>query len=841
MQEVHPEVPLPAPDTAMIDETPQLWFIEFASPPTVKGGSPARLSNERAAFRRAAAAEGIVYRERLDFQRLFNGMSVVASPAEIGKIARLSEVKAIYPVVTVDAPEPSPEISPEMRFALDMTGAREAQGMGLSGAGVRVGIIDTGIDYNHPDLGGGWGNRVVAGWDFVGDDFHAGIPERSTPRPGPDPMDCNGHGTHVAGIVGADGSERVTGVAPDVLFGAYKVFGCEGPTTADIIIQALEMALEDGMHIVNMSLGAPFLWPQYPTATASDRLVEAGVVVVASIGNNAAAGVFSAGAPGVGHKVIGVASFDNTHIELDTFEVEGRQIGYQVMTGSVDAPDEGSETVVYIGRACDGDPLEADPSSKAALIVRGACTFAEKAINAINAGASAVIIYNNVPGNFAGTLGAYRSTVPVVSISQADGLFIRERAPTTMTWTDARGVFPNPTGDLISSFSSYGLAPDLTLKPDIGAPGGLIHSTYPLALGGYATLSGTSMSAPHVAGAVALLLEARPHTPADEVRGLLQNNAVPKVWGLNPGLGFLDSVHRQGAGMVNIARTVLADTTVTPGKIELGNLAPGQSYNTTLTIRNAGSEAVTYRLSNNDDTIVTRHVGTCPGGVPCSVYNPGYNLSWANVTFSPSEVTIPAGGTATVGVSITNPIWPTSFVFGGYLEMTDSEGEIVHRVPYAGIGGDYQAITVLEPLEPRPDYPGFPWLARSDGEFFYRVTEDGARFTMKGDDIAYVLAHFEHQSQYVRLEIVPLRQVGRARDLTVFEAEYFGRNSTPNGFFAFEWDGSAKVNNRRTPLPMGDYQLKLSVLRALGDPDNPNHWETWTSPVITIARSNAGR
>jgi hypothetical protein len=108
---------------------------------------------------------------------------------------------------------------------------------------------------------------------------------------------------------------------------------------------------------------------------------------------------------------------------------------------------------------------------------------------------------------------------------------------------------------------------------------------------------------------------------------------------------------------------------------------------------------------------------------------------------------------------------------------------------------------------------------------------------MKGDDLAYVLAHFEHYSQVTKLEIVPLRQVGGARDLGVIELEYFFRNSTPTGFFAFEWDGSAKVNGRRTTLPMGDYQLKLSALKALGDPSNPSHWETWTSPVISIVRS----
>ena len=150
-----------------------------------------------------------------------------------------------------------------------------------------------------------------------------------------------------------------------------------------------------------------------------------------------------------------------------------------------------------------------------------------------------------------------------------------------MTWTDQSDSFPAPTGGLISSFSSYGLSPDLSLKPDIGAPGGSIYSTYPLELGGYATLSGTSMASPHTAGAAALMLEAHPHTPSNGMRTILQNSADPKAWGGNPGLGFLDNVHRQGAGMLDIDDAILATTKVEPGKLALGRassaLSPGRS------------------------------------------------------------------------------------------------------------------------------------------------------------------------------------------------------------------------------------------------------------------------
>lgn len=826
VEEVFPEGPSPFYESGeMVNETPAFWFVEFAGPPTAKGGSSAALRNQRAAFRSAAAAEAIRYQERFNFERLFNGISVAATPAEVGKLARLPGVVAVYPVITIDIPETRPGLEPDLVTALAMTGADVAQNeLGLSGAGIRVAVMDTGIDYNHPDLGSGWGNRVVAGWDFVGDAFNAADPANNTPIPDPDPMDCNGHGTHVAGIVGANG--QVVGVAPGVEFGAYKVFGCTGSTFADIMIAAMEMALADGMHVLNMSIGAAFQWPQYPTAVAASNLVDAGMVVVASIGNSGANGVYSASAPGVGEKVIGVASFDNSHINALSFSVNpsGQQVAYLTLATADDPPTSGtSPEVVWAGRGCTslGDTLP-DVAGKVALLVRGDCTFNEKYQGAANAGAAGVIIHNNVAGIFSGG-GVTTRGIFGIGISQADGLHIRSLLTAghsvTLTWTNVRINAPNPTGNLISSFSSYGLAPDLTLKPDIGAPGGLIRSTYPLALGGYATLSGTSMSAPHVAGAAALLLEAKPGLSANAVRDVFQNSATPRPWWGNPGLGFLDNVHRQGAGMLNVPGAVLATTAITPGKLSLGESQAGPATRT-LTIYNAGETDVTYTLS------FVNALST--GG---STFSPGFFLGGASVAFSAPSVTVPAGGYASVTATITAPAAPALGQYGGYIVFTPQGGGQVHRVPFAGFIGDYQALQVLAPTP-----FGFPWLAKLEDGFFINQP-DGARFTMRQGDIAYVLAHFAHQSSLVKLEIVPLRQLGAVRDLTVFEAQYFGRNSTSTGFFAFEWDGSGKVNGRRTPLPMGDYQLRLSVLKALGDPNNPAHWETWTSPVITIVRS----
>ena len=199
--------------------------------------------------------------------------------------------------------------------------------------------MDTGIDVDHPDLGGDGvtggaengdsfpNSRITDGFDLVGDDYNADPTSAAfQPIPHPDavPDDCNGHGTHVAGIVGADGDTpaEARGVAPGVTFGAYRVFGCDGSTTDEIMIAAMERALADGMDVLNMSIGDAFNnWAASPTAAASDALVDAGMVVVASIGNSGANGIYSAGAPGVGDKVIGVASYDNSHVQAPGFTI----------------------------------------------------------------------------------------------------------------------------------------------------------------------------------------------------------------------------------------------------------------------------------------------------------------------------------------------------------------------------------------------------------------------------------------------------------------------------------------------------------------------------------------
>jgi hypothetical protein len=307
-----------------------------------------------------------------------------------------------------------------------------------------------------------------------------------------------------------------------------------------------------------------------------------------------------------------------------------------------DPPTSGtvSSEVVAVGRGCPAsgatpaDPYLTDPSGKIALVTRGSCTFDGKYQRAVAAGAVGVVIRNSSPGLFVGGGVTPVAGKFLVAISQADGLAIAALSQpnrASLTWTSTRVNAPNPTGGLLSSFSSYGPTAVLGLKPDLGAPGGFIRSTYPLELGGYTVLSGTSMSSPHVAGAAALLEQAHPSLPAASFRDVLMNSARPALWSLGPQYGIADYVFRQGAGMIDIPASIGAQTTITPSKVALGEGSGGPF---TLHLQNGSSHPVTY------DVAYEEGFGAGPPGMPF-----GWTFLLADTKASlPATVTVPGDG-----------------------------------------------------------------------------------------------------------------------------------------------------------------------------------------------------
>ena len=876
------------------NETATKWFVELASPPASKGTSKVALKAERDAFKSGAAAEGVKLTEGYAYDSLWNGMSVSVAPSQVATLRSVPGVKAVYPVETVSLPDLRSENGGtsdiDLKNALGLTGANIAQDeLGLDGSGETIAIIDSGLDYTLPEFGGcfGVGCKVRGGFDLVGDSYNAtpGPAFDGTPHPDGDPLPCDpdaadraevlgagtsdaAHGTHVAGIAAADGrghvdDGQVVGVAPGAKLLAYRVFGCNGGTDSDVLIHAMELALADHANVVNMSIGAAFNnWPQYPTAVAADNLVDAGVTVVTSIGNSGVNGgqLWSAGAPGVGRKVIGVASFDNRKATLPAFRVGTRMVTYNRAAGSLatvplsgDGEIVATGTPATVGDGCVNAPAPGSLIGKIALIRRGSaappaptCGFYNKAINAQNAGAIAVVIYNNVAGALNPTVapvpaGAPPVNIPVAAITAADGAAIFSNLATdhTLTWTDQVLETPLATAGLISDFSSFGTDAELGLKPDLGGPGGQIYSTWPhQQFGGHNTISGTSMSSPHVAGLAALLLQAKHNNVSPAmVQTLLMNTALPKGVNIAPGAG-LEPTWRQGAGLAQIVEAVTTPASVTPAKISLGE---GNGGSSTLTLSNTSSAPITYNLSG----LTT--VGTGPSAAAGAVYpfNFSYLLGSNTATFSSPSVTVPAGGTASVRVTIQAGAWPDKSLYGGYVVLTPRGGGITLRVPYVGLMGDYQSLPVLTGAG-----CGLPAVFKVTagstdcvGNGVSRLSAAGAAFTLQGADFPILLFHLNHQVRKLNIQVFkadgsPVHPVFNY----VSQDDFLGRNSTATTFFEFDWNGTRSQDNgggngdHRKAVPNGRYVLKLSVLKALGNASNAADWETFTTPPITLGR-----
>ncbi|RIK12180.1 MAG: peptidase S8, partial [Acidobacteria bacterium] len=855
-----------------VETAPNSFFVQFASEPTVDGGSLSTIKAERAQFEADVADAGVDVEVRQEFGTLWNGVSVDVAEDDLLELASSGVVEAVFPMELIEAPTDvlTETIDPELFTAIAMTGADVAQSeLGYDGTGIKVGIIDTGIDIDHPDLGGNGtqgstafpSERVTEGYDLVGDDYNAdpSSPDYQ-PKPMPDanPDDCQGHGTHVAGIVGADG--EVTGVAPGVTFGAYRVFGCEGSTEGDVMLHAMELALQDGMDVVNMSIGSAFSnWAEYPTAQASDALAREGVIVTASIGNSGADGIYSAGAPGVGRDTIGVGSVDNIEFMASFFTDEtGDSVPYVDATGSPAAPTEGEATVVAVAepgtdeaRACGTDPFTAEQKSVIdgnwLLIQRGVCTFYQKAYNGQLAGAAGIIIYNNVPGLLNPTVeGDPPVTIPTVMITAADGEALVADAltdgSTTITWEAGEVSTPSPTGGLMSSFSSFGTTADLMYKPDVAAPGGQIYSTYPLDKGGYATLSGTSMAAPHVAGAAALMLEADPDLTVPEAKSKLQNSGEPLPLNVAPAAG-LEVVHLQGAGMIHVDKAILADVEIEPSFLQLGQTSGAVTR--TLTLTNTTDKPQVYSMSFEPA------LGT--GGTASDW---GYYYADADVTFSAETVAVPARGRATVDVTVVGPYdtkKDLGFLYGGYVTATGTD-ESRYSVPVGGASFDLKQTEVLTgAVRDGDEVVELPVLGKLaacgmfvgvdcvDPEGSWDLAGEDPTYTMDEGDVPTVLVHYEQQSRALDVEVFEADEDGtKGASLgLVRELDYMYR--TP-GVEALTWDGKVVGDDdARVRVADGDYIIELTVTRAQAwNDDGDAVTETWTSPAFGIDWTGTG-
>lgn len=623
-------------------------------------------------------------------RRLFNGVVVAASPGQRAALTTLPAVKAVHPL---------PLLHLDMVSSAPLIGAPQVWSSSLTGRGVRIGVIDTGVDYLHKAFGGSgsytgevfdddvvpWTTKVVGGWDFVGDEYNGG----NTARPDGDPMDCNGHGTHVAGIAagyGVTGSGETyggpwssatdlegmavgPGVAPEAQIYALKVFGCTGST--GWAAAALEWALDpnrdgdfsDRLDVVNLSLGSSFGEPGGIYATIATNAARAGMIVVASAGNSGDT-YFITGSPAAADLVISVAnSVDSTAFMSDVeilgpSAVAGRYPATEASFGpNLARSGARSGQLVYPAanpKACAAYSgfAAAAVNGNVALVDRGDCTFASKVRNAQNAGAKGVLVVNNVAGEpfvmGASSADAQGLTIPSMMVSLADGARLKEGlglgTVTAVLSAQRRGqvrlVSPSATDTLAGSSSRGPRLGDLALKPDLSAPGTTIFAPEARSSWAGRSLSGTSMAAPHVAGAMALLRQLHPNWSVEELKALVMNTATPQVW-VNPGQsGPRLGAARAGAGRLDLAAAAAAEIVAFVD-------APGASGRVGVSFGSpevvvSHREVRTVKVVNKGSAPVDLAVG-----YETSVDQPG-----VEITPLPATVHVAAGAMATVQIEL---------------------------------------------------------------------------------------------------------------------------------------------------------------------------------------------
>ncbi|MFB6520102.1 S8 family serine peptidase [Streptomyces sp. NPDC056401] len=651
------------------------------------------LTGRHDAFLAGAKGAGVTATSVRRHTLLLNAVAMTVGADDLAKLRKLPGVKAVSPAGTsraLDADANGVVGNPALWEREDPGGVK------VTGKGVTVAVIDTGVDYGHPDLGGGFGegHKVVGGWDFVDNDA--------------DPMDDNGHGTHVAGIVAGKPAAAggVTGAAPDAELLAYRVLGANGSGDDSGIIAAIEAAVDPAnphrADIINMSLGNSAGTASDPLSRAASAAVDAGVLVFAAAGNSGP-GYWTVGSPAAAPGVIAVGA-STSGIRLPVLKAAGETL--QSYRGGRSAnPPAGEVTagVVGIGMGTAEDWAKAgDVRGKVVLYAippavnpydvwpeeldtwreaerRGAAAL----VGGVGGGGGGPVVLGGKSrtnplrpqreqaparsGTRARTGAAARSEVLLGATPAESGDSLRldrlvvtgvdhETGQRLAALAESGGELVlggRDSTDEMASFSSRG--PDserLGLKPEIVAPGVEILSTVPKAMEptGYRRMSGTSMASPLAAGSAALLRQLHPDRTADRLRAEVIGSAKP-----------LDGpdLQAQGSGRLDTAAAARAGLYASPATVSFG-LAhmdqPKVSGSREITLHNTGSASV---------------------GGKVTVTGPA--------TVTPDHVDIPAGGTAKVTLTVARDRpdvtdYATNYL-SGRVTVTPGEGRAL-TVPY---------------------------------------------------------------------------------------------------------------------------------------------------------------
>ena len=727
----------------------------------------------------AGAFPGSSAQVEREYDKAVQGFALSAPAGSLDAIRAVSGVKAAFldretrvedadDQVAGEGATNSSRISTQDPANLSAQLMMHADQITQKGDGKVVAVIDTGVDMMHPAFTGALGGTPALSADKVasltpqlGNGKTGGYVSEKFPfaydyadnDPDASPTgEAGSHGTHVAGITAGNAGE-IVGIAPDAQIIVAKVARSSNGGIPD---SALLAALDDMVvlrpDVVNLSLGQTGGMDNEADsmyATVFKSLQDAGVTVNAAAGNEYTAGYGNLSGknlpyvsdpdssvlcePASYSSVVSVASVDNS-LAHSAFTVGDRNIAYQRAGGAdgqkmPDLSDLTGGPFEYvdggIGSPEDGQALKTKYpeglAGKIVLVKRGSLTFQDKFNNIAGFKPAGFIVYNNVPGDSLVVMSLATDGVPAAFISQADGEAMLAAADHRLSVAPGKVVPPSSKYSM-SSFSSWGVTPDLRLKPEVAAPGGNIYSAVPG--GTYEFMSGTSMATPQMAGVSAVVLERVQNDPLfasmsargkiDVVQNLIMGTATPVVDPLQD-TGVFYSPRKQGSGLTNVLAattssvypTVVGAPEQSRPKADLGDGTNGWHFDVTL--HNLSGVEATYSL--NTQALSEIVDGGFFTGQSSDWRGKGVNIAYSGAASASGEgatVTVPANGEATVGIDVTPGSEFASYVadntpngtfldgFVRFTSKTASQPDLT--VPYAGFYGNWGKAPIFDAL-----------------------------------------------------------------------------------------------------------------------------------------------
>ena len=745
-------------DKAAIEREPNVKSARFSK--AVKA-SEAEVKKTSENIKTKLNKENVKVDKEDEFSAVITGFSAKVKAKDIDKLRKQPGVKKV--TTQMKAERPKGGASPNLASAPGMIKADTLWDQyTFSGQGMLISIIDTGVDPSHKDMqmidaseakykNEDQVNKVIKENGLKGQWHSKKIPYGYNYADESQEIRDSGiggyHGMHVAGIVAANGdtkNEGVKGVAPNAQLLAMKVFSNDALVSTvyeEVWLKAIDDSVKLGADVLNMSLGMGSGYSREgvsPTNEAFNKAKKAGVVCAVAMGNDRVTNwggegktnlainpdFGTTGHPAVADPSYAVASMENTKMRGRVVEVEGQP---DISAGTAEGENEKTTTgklpYVYVGLGNTEEQYNGQKvDGKIVLAERGEGSFNDKAQLAKSLGAKGIVIFNSEKGNQLSFMsGMEDKNFPSVFISHEDGKNLIEllgkNSNQQINITKVHSV-KNPKGEQMSEFSSWGITPDLRLKPDIAGVGGQIYST--INEDKYTTMSGTSMATPQVAGASALVMQrlykdgwlvrkdGKPDPIQEYLTVLVMMNTATPVEDTEVKGASLYTPKQQGAGLVNLENVVKTNATVTAtggkdtkedGKLELGEV--GEQFNAKFKLKN---------YSKKDITFTARYI-SLKDEVKDGRYTEHSSVADEDTL---TDVTVPAGKEVEYTATISTKNIDKNQFAQGYV-MFESKTNPTLSVPYTGFKGDWSEPQFLDNMPDFSDDVNYKPIVYPDG------------------------------------------------------------------------------------------------------------------------------